>query len=98
MIDGPRPSDLELTDAQRQARTYEARDALVRALERIDEAAEAGAMIDVVVVSFAARYPDEEGADGERLTCTRTGYETNGVPYYSAAGLLHSTLRHLEEG
>ena len=73
-----------------------ARDTLMRALERLDDAERQGGYPEAVIVTFAVRFPDGEHPDGGPLISDGVGYETSGIPAWQAEGLLLQVARRIE--
>lgn len=86
-----------LTAEQREAMTTEARETLLRALERLDVAANAGAHVEGLVVAFAVRGPDLAGEAGP-IVSESVGWESMTMPAWQSVGLLRTVLRGIEEG
>ncbi len=87
-----------LTAAQREAMVADARNTLVRALDRLNEVAASGAYPEALVVVFAMRESGQESTEGEPMIREGCGWESNGVPSWAAAGLLRQVARRIERG
>lgn len=72
--------------------TIAARETLLRALGRIDEALANGAAVDALVVVIGATWA---GGDDTR---DGVAWETSDVPSWSASGLLRAAAARIEAG